>query len=378
MYLNSSSVIRKWMIGIFISSVMITCNSPESQNQVQSNTESLTSCGFAIQPIFELEWVSNEPVLTKGDPFTAQNKYGFEGGRVIKYDDAYHMFTTEMYGNPLWTETRLAYWKSKDGLSWDRVNTIFESSGDFTGEDPRACLWSPMPIFDTKNDHWIITYVAYNSKPNSEEGWYRNFNGKNWMAISEKRGVGGLSGPYKDASIILQSGEDSDPWEGLMGTDSFYPFPVCEGWNAFYGSSPVSVGLAEAPKPEGPWRRKSDVNPVRRCIEIPIVTRLTDGRYVALFDGVDQNKQIGYMISYNGMQWSEALFFDLEEKVDPWWGLTRTPLGLVPESENQFTVFFTAYNKDMYGIPNIWQINDDSVFDGYYASVGMFRVKLKR
>ena len=177
MHLNSSSAIRKWMIGILISSVLIACNSPESQDQIQSNTESHSPQGFSIQPIFELEWVSNEPVLTNGDPGTAQNKYGFEGGRVIKYDNAYHMFTTEMYVNPLWTE---------------------------------------------------------------------------------------------------------------------------------------------------------------------------------------------------------ALFFDLEEKVDPWWGLTRTPLGLVPESENQFTVFFTAYNKDMYGIPNIWQINDDSVFDGYYASVGMFRVKLKR
>ena len=130
------------MIGILISSVLIACNSPESQDQIQSNTESHSPQGFSIQPIFELEWVSNEPVLTNGDPGTAQNKYGFE--------------------------------------------------------------------------------------------------------------------------------------------------------------------------------------------------------------------------------------------VDPWWGLTRTPLGLVPESENQFTVFFTAYNKDMYGIPNIWQINDDSVFDGYYASVGMFKVRLIR
>ncbi|MBL7112048.1 MAG: hypothetical protein ISS19_08920 [Bacteroidales bacterium] len=329
-------------------------------------------------PVFEIDWVSEDPVLTKGDSGTEQNKYGFEGGRVIKYNGEYHMFTTEMYDNPLWTNTRLAHWKSEDGSSWDRVATDFESTGDFTGQDPRACLWSPMPLYDSKNGHWQLTYVAYNSKPNTEQGWYRNFNGKIWLAISETKGFGGLSGPYKDATILLQPGVDSDPWEGLMGTDSFYPFPVGEGWLAFYGSSPVSVGLAEAPALDGPWKRKSDFNPVRRAIENPVVTRLTDGRYVALFDGVDEAKQIGYMISYDGIHWSEAKYFDLGKKVDPWWGLTRTPLGLVPESEDQFTVFFTAYNKDMYGIPNIWQINDDSIFDGYYASVGMFRIHLIR
>jgi len=44
---------------------------------------------------------------------------------------------------------RLAHWKSKDGIKWVRVSTLFESSGDFTGKDKNASIWSPIP-FTTK------------------------------------------------------------------------------------------------------------------------------------------------------------------------------------------------------------------------------------
>ena len=79
-----------------------------------------------------------------------------------------------------------------------------------------------------------------------------------------------------------------------------------------------------------------------------------------------------------GEETHQDIFFDLEEKIDPWWKLTRTPLGLIQESENLFTVFFTAYNKDFYEIPDVWKINDDSAYDGYFASVGMMKLKLIR
>ena len=352
---------------------------PESiENRVCTNNDTLLQQEYSEQDIFELIWVNDLPVITQGDAGTENNHYGFEGGCAIKYNNTYHIFTTEMYGNPLWTRTRLAHWKSRDGFSWDRVSTIFESTGDFTGSDPRACLWSPMVTYDARKERWVLTYVAYNSKPNTKEAWYRNHNGKIWMAGSETKGFGGLNGPYKDYSIILQPGSASDQWEGLMGTDSFFPFPACGGWLAFYGSSPESVGLAASPKLEGPWIRKTEVNPVRKHIENPLVTRLKDGRYVALFDGCGQNRKIGYMTSEDGIHWSEEIFIHLEDKTDPWWGLTRTPLGLIQESEDLYTVFFTAYNKDFYEIPDVWQTNDDAAFDGYYASIGMFRLRLIR
>lgn len=310
------------------------------------------------------------------DPGTEDNKYGFEGGKVVKFQGTYYLFTTEMYGNPLWTRTRLALWKSADRMEWERVATLFESTGDFSGEDPRAALWSPMPTYDHISGRWMLTYVAYNSRPNTDTAWYRNYHGKIWLAVSENPGFSGIEGPYRDSMIILQPGDESDPWEGLMGTDSFYPFPAGKGWMAFYGSSPESVGLARSLQLTGPWERITEVNPVRRSIENPMVTRLADGRYIVLFDGCGKSRKIGYMASIDGLHWSREIFFELDKGITRWWGLTRTPLGLVQESEDLFTVFFTAYNEDFYEIPDVWKTNDDSVYDGYFASLGWFQVQL--
>ena len=55
--------------------------------------------------------------------------------------------------------------KSADGQDWTRVRPLFESSGDRessgTGEDPRASLWSPMPVYDDAIDRWTLTYGTY-------------------------------------------------------------------------------------------------------------------------------------------------------------------------------------------------------------------------
>ena len=40
------------------------------------------------------------PVIRRGDPGTELNKYGFEGGCVIKQNGVYHLFTSEMVGDP--------------------------------------------------------------------------------------------------------------------------------------------------------------------------------------------------------------------------------------------------------------------------------------
>jgi hypothetical protein len=354
----------------------VSCSRNKSILDFPKNNPSRNS--FLLEPVFQITYVNATPVLAKGDPGTEGNKYGFEGGRAVKINDEYHIFITEMVGNPLWTKTRIGHWRSRDGIKWERLATLFESTGDFSGHDPRAALWSPMPTYHAQKNHWIMTYVAYNSKPNTDTAWYRNYNGKIWLAVSQQPGYDGLGGPYVDSMVVLQAGVESDVWEGLMGADSFFPFPLDGKWMAFYGSSPESVGLASSPELEGPWVRMTTINPVRRHIENPIVTRLEDGRYVALFDGCGVNRKIGYMVSSDGIYWSKEIFFNLEEYTNPWWGLTRTPLGLIQESNNTFTVFFTAYNKDFYSIPNVWQTNDDFIFNDYFASVGMFRLKLIR
>jgi hypothetical protein len=49
----------------------------------------------------------NEPILTIHSAGAEGNKYGFEGGRVVKLDGTYHLFTSEMVGDPHWVKMQL-------------------------------------------------------------------------------------------------------------------------------------------------------------------------------------------------------------------------------------------------------------------------------
>ena len=326
--------------------------------------------------IFKIIGHSNGPVISQSNPAAKDIKYGFEGGRAIKINDSYYIYTTEIIANPFWTKTRLGLWESKNMIDWQRICTLFESTGDFSGEDPKAALWSPMPTYDYKTEKWYLSYVAYRSKPNTDTAWNRNYMGRIHMAVSEKPGYYGFDGPFRDTLTVLQPGAESAPWEGSMGTNSFFPFPVTGSWVAFYGSSTEVVGLAVSNRLTGPWKRMSNREPLEKNLENPVVSRLSDGRFIALFDGCGENRKIGYMVSADGISWSEKVFFNLENEIAPWWGLLRTPLGLVHECDNIFTIFFTAYNKDLYTIPNVWKTNNDDVFKGYFADIAWFKVQL--
>jgi hypothetical protein len=330
-----------------------------------------------LDNIFEIVEVLNKPVITKGDKGTESNIYGFEGGRAIKYNNEYHLFTTEMSGIPIWTKTILAYWKSKDGIHWKRVSTLFESTGNFDGTNTHACLWSPMPTFCTNLNRWVLTFVAYRSKPNTDDAWYRNYDGRIVAAVSQKEGKKYLKGPYSEKAILMEPGANSAKWEGLMGVDSFFPFQTKDGWMAFYGSSPEINGLAKADDILGKWERISMQGYVSQHTENPIVTNLDDGRFIAFFDGCGFYQKFGYMLSKDGITWSKPVIIDLDKHPNKWWGLTRTPLGLISEGNGRYTLFFTAYNKNFYNIPGIWAAKSDSVFDGYFASVGIIKLKLK-
>jgi len=56
------------------------------------------------------------PVLTKGDHGSEGNKYGFEGGTVIRLTDGYHLFSSEMAGDTCWVKMKLTHWMSTDGI----------------------------------------------------------------------------------------------------------------------------------------------------------------------------------------------------------------------------------------------------------------------
>jgi hypothetical protein len=293
-----------------------------------------------------------QPILTVQSQEAQRNKYGFEGGRVLKIKGTYHLFTSEMVGDPHWVKMRLAYWTSQDRIHWKRIRTLMESSGDFTGKDPRAALWSPLPVFDPKENQWNLFYVAYQAAPDTSQQWLTNYEGRIWRAVSTVPGENGVGGPYEDAGIILQRGKDSDSWEGLQGTDSFFPFSVGDRWYAFYGSAhteklPISVwqvGLATGPGLAGPWTRCTKLNPLnieKRFIENPIVTKLDDGTYVAVYD-TDAPNAIGYTFSRDGTHWSPGQHLVVQEGSGIWASEVRTPLGLIPEGNDSFTLFYTA------------------------------------
>jgi hypothetical protein len=341
---------------------------------------SLTAFAFSQELQAVKRW--QEPVLTVRVADAKGNKYGFEGGRVLKIKDTYHLFTSEMVGDPHWVKMKLAHWASPDRIHWNRLSTLVESNGDFTGKDPRAALWSPLPVFDPKAGRWNLFYVAYQAAPDTSQQWLTNNEGRIWRAVSTVQGDAGIDGPYQDVGVILQRGKDSDPWEGLQGTDSFFPYQVGNRWYAFYGSAhteklPISlwqVGLATASDIAGPWTRCTALNPLKvenRFIENPIVTKLSDGSYAAVYD-TDAPGAIGYTFSDDGIHWSAGQHLAVQEGSGVWATEVRTPLGLIPESKDLFTLFYTA-NESVSGA--------DADANGIVStpgSMGLVEVQLKK
>ena len=295
----------------------------------------------------------DEPVIHKDSPGAEDNQYGFEGGSTLKQRGTYHLFTSEMAGDPWWTRMRLGHWTSRDAVRWTRHSTLYESSGDYTGKDPRAALWSPMPIFNEREDRWNLFYVAYRSAPDTPPESRRNYDGHIWRAVSETPGPDGIAGPYKDIGVVLKPGPDCKKWEGLQGTDSFFPYLVGRKWYALYGSAQTQyqpipfwgVGLAEAPELAGPWKRCAGDEPVPIdpvFTENPIVCRLGNGTCIAVCDTFVPNA-IAYSVSRDGVHWSPASHIVLKQTETLWVKDLRTPLGLIDEGNDTFSVLYTGY-----------------------------------
>ncbi len=352
---------------------LMVASVPKLKAQVTESTYNLEALLPAVD-IFDLVSVS-KPVIKRGDPGTEDNKYGLEGGCAFLYKGEYQLFTAERHDDPVITAMRLAHWSSKNGKKWQRNSTVVQGSADFKGIDIKSSLWSPMPVFDAQTDRWNLFYVMYQSKPDEGEVFYRNYNGRVMRAVSQSPGYDGLAGPYEDEAIILEPGIFSDEWEGLQGTDSFFPFKVKDKWYGFYGSAQTqanknpkyphwAVGLAVADSLTGNWTRWTEINPVRlhhHFAENPIVTQLKSGLYVAFVDTFDKSA-IAYSTSKDGKTWTKATSIFLDQKRSPWWTQMRTPLGLIEEKDGSFTVFFTAFTEG--GLES-------------FAALGMVKLKLK-
>lgn len=337
----------------------------------------------ALPATLELVDQHPTPVITTKSPGAESVKYGFEGGRVVKVGRVYHLLTSELAGDPVWVRMRFGHWRSEDKRRWTRVATVFESSGDFTGKDPRASLWSPLPVYDDAEGRWNLFYVAYESQPNTATQFRMNQNGRIWRAVSSVAGMDGVGGPYRDVGIVLQPGPESEPWEGLQGTDSFFPYRVGKEWYALYGSAkteklPIEywrVGVASAPSLGGPWRRLSELNPSpieKTFIENPIVTRLADGRYLAVYDTGGNPDAIGYSISADGIRWPRGQSLAIQSAKGRWSKEVRTPMGVVDEGDGIYTIFYTGFEQE----PDWARLMEAKPINTF--AIGFARVRLAR
>jgi AraC-like DNA-binding protein len=314
----------------------------------------------------ELLTIHHEALIDRQSPGAEDVKHGFEGGRVVKVGHEYHLFTVEMAGDPKNVKTRLAHWRSKEGLRWTRRGTLFESSGKFDGSDPRAALWSPIPIYDDDEQRWNLFYVAYRAAENTVKAWHNNYDGRIWRAVSQTPGREGIDGPYMDKAVVLAPGPESQSWEGLQGVDSFFPYKVGDEWRAFYGSAHTErvpcewwgVGLANSKRLAGPWKRLPEGNPIQLdevFVESPVVTPIEGGGYLVLFNGGHRG-EIGYSFSADGLHWPRADFLLEKEMMPTWLKIMRTPLGVILEEDGRMKIFFTAYDGSFYGIVGLLQV----------------------
>jgi len=161
--------------------------------------------------------------------------------------------------------------------------------------------------------------------------------------------------------VVLKPGPDSDAWEGLQGTDSFFPYRVGREWRALYGSAKTQVmpieywwvGLASAPAIGGPWRRVSALNPMRiesLFIENPIVEALPDNGHLCVYDS-NVPDAIGYAFSADGTHWNSGHALRVQPREKSWARDVRTPLGLVREGAGEYSIFYTGFESE----PN-WEL----------------------
>ena len=335
--------------------------------------------GFSDEkPLFEIIGGENAPVIDEGFPGTDGIQGGFEGGRVVKVGHTYQMFPTEragekgieMYYDRV--KTKIGHWTSKDAVHWKRESTILQASGTYAiteddnpMNDRRAAIWSYMPVFNEKANKWYGYYLAYTVHKEIEPN--HSF-GRIWRCESTVEGINGIAGPYKDIGIIIEPGLNSKPWEGRQGVASFFPYQVGDKFLGFYsGAYPFAswadypkksgkgwfVALAESNSLEGPWHRlNGGAEPIKSIhplfVENPIVSQLPNGLYIAIFDGGPDGwghhlpNMMGYSLSKDGVNWSEARYWPIETKVKKWWDIMRTPLCLIPEGNDVYTIVYNA------------------------------------
>lgn len=286
---------------------------------------------------------TGDVVINRDHPQVKDNKNGFEGGTAFRHGKDFHLFVTEEVTG--WSQTRTGHWQSKDGQNWQRTGTL---QAPAPGEnDARYSIWSPMPVYNKNEKRWNLFYVGYETKG--------TIYGRVFRAVSEKKGKKGLAGPYKDqpGTVIAFTDPAKNDWEGVQGTDSFFPFRIGNKWLSFYGSSDARsywyVGLAEADSLEGKWKRIWSP-PVFTNAENPIVITLDDGTYFCVYDDLthlSNDNRIGYAWSADGIRWqSSYVTVPLPQPVTN----IRTPQSMIPAGNNTFWIYYTGNTTSKFDV----------------------------
>lgn len=308
-----------------------------------------------VAPELAITYVHPKQVITNKSDGAKDIAYGFEGGPVVKIGNTYHLFTSEMYKAPIWVNMRLGHWISTDKVNWKRVATIRQSSGDYTGKDERAALWSPLPVWDADNKEWNLFYVCYKSAINTPGKFLANHDGRIQRSVSKTKGIEGIGGPYEDHEIVMKPGSESQAWEGLQGVDSFFPWIVAGKWYAFYGTAktetkPIEywrVGMATAPSLTGKWKRdpKNPSNVETHFIENPIVDKIDGKGWFMLYDH-EAPGVFGWAYSKDGINWGKGHNLKINDAEKGWCKDIRTPMGLIDEGNGKFTMFYTGFEEN--------------------------------
>jgi hypothetical protein len=237
-------------------------------------------------------------------------------------------------------------------------------------------------VWDEQNNEWNLFYVCYKAKPNTPEAFYLNHEGRIMRSVSEVKGIDGIGGPYTDKGIVIEPGPESQSWEGLQGTDSFFPYKVGDTWYAFYGSAKTEVkpvlhwrvGMASAPSLDGKWvrdpRNPSEIE--KKAIENPIVTPAWKHGWLLVYDQVLVEGAFGWAYSEDGKNWNAGHAEQIAPNKDGWCVDVRTPLGLVDEGNGKYTMFFTGFAKK----PD-WESMMAGNVSGDHFQVGYIELELK-
>jgi hypothetical protein len=160
--------------------------------------------GMAFAPLtLEVVQPDGAVIIGQDHPDAQGIKYGFEGGCALKANGEYHILTAEMWGDPYWVAMRLGHWKSTDLKSWKRHATLFESTGEGHETDSKYSIWSPMAVFNAKEDRWNLFYVCYEGKQKPDEGTHMH-----------RRALGGCKHP--DAARCGEYGVGRPAGGGLL------------------------------------------------------------------------------------------------------------------------------------------------------------------